>query len=213
MEPLRDEDHNIVDGFFEQNGGFKIYKLFLGEFSESGNGMQRIINRLQGAGPEDILEFHVASNGGSVDELIELYNLCDTLFYGRVTTYMNHGYSAGCWAFLMGTDRVVYEHSSGMFHSYSGGFGGKRQDLLDHMEHEDKRLEVFLMGTLKPYFNKKEIKKMGRGKDFWFDTKEACERGIATHVMVKGEVVANLDEKELVDRFVFEVEKMAEEFE
>ncbi|MCD6173211.1 MAG: flavodoxin-dependent (E)-4-hydroxy-3-methylbut-2-enyl-diphosphate synthase [Sulfurimonas sp.] len=30
-------------------------------------------------------------------------------------------------------------------------------------------------------------------------------------VMVKGEVVANLDEKELVDRFVFEVEKMAEE--
>ncbi len=32
-------------------------------------------------------------------------------------------------------------------------------------------------------------------------------------VMVKGEVVANLDEKELVDRFVNEVEKMAEELE
>ncbi|MDD2450212.1 MAG: flavodoxin-dependent (E)-4-hydroxy-3-methylbut-2-enyl-diphosphate synthase, partial [Sulfurimonas sp.] len=29
-------------------------------------------------------------------------------------------------------------------------------------------------------------------------------------VMVKGEVVANLDESELVDRFVSEVEKMAE---
>lgn len=28
--------------------------------------------------------------------------------------------------------------------------------------------------------------------------------------MVKGEVVANLDEHELVDRFVMEVEKMAE---
>jgi len=32
-------------------------------------------------------------------------------------------------------------------------------------------------------------------------------------VMVKGEVVANLDEKELVDKFVFEVEKMAQESE
>ncbi len=32
-------------------------------------------------------------------------------------------------------------------------------------------------------------------------------------VMLKGEVVANLDEKELVDRFVLEVEKMAEESE
>lgn len=30
-------------------------------------------------------------------------------------------------------------------------------------------------------------------------------------VMVKGEVIANLDEKELVDKFVFEVEKMANE--
>jgi (E)-4-hydroxy-3-methylbut-2-enyl-diphosphate synthase len=29
--------------------------------------------------------------------------------------------------------------------------------------------------------------------------------------MVKGEVVANLDEKELVDRFISEVEKMASE--
>jgi hypothetical protein len=27
--------------------------------------------------------------------------------------------------------------------------------------------------------------------------------------MVKGEVIANLDEKELVDKFVYEVEKMA----
>jgi len=32
-------------------------------------------------------------------------------------------------------------------------------------------------------------------------------------IMVKGEVVANLDEKELVDKFVFEVEKMAKESE
>jgi (E)-4-hydroxy-3-methylbut-2-enyl-diphosphate synthase len=32
-------------------------------------------------------------------------------------------------------------------------------------------------------------------------------------VMVKGEVIANLDEKELVDRFVAEVEEMAKKIE
>ncbi len=199
MEPLRDEDQNIVEGFFEQTGGYKVYKLFLGEFSESGNGIQRIINKLQEANPEDILEFHVSSNGGSVDELIELYNLCDTLFYGRVTTFANHAYSAGAWSFLMGTDRVLYEHSSLMWHSYSGGFGGKRQDLMDHMKHEDSRLNVFLMGTLEKYFTKKEIKKMNKGKDFWINTKEACERGIATHVMTKGEVLTAEDYLQSID--------------
>ena len=76
-----------------------------------------------------------------------------------------------------------------MWHSYAGGFMGKRQDMLDHLEHEDKRLETFLMGTLHPYFNKTEIKKMNQGKDFWIDTKEACQRGICTHVAINGTLV------------------------
>ena len=202
MNPLRDEDGKIVDGFYEQDGGFTVYKLFLGNFEESGNGIQRIINKLQSAKDGDILEFHISSNGGSVDELLELYNLCDTLFFGRVTTYANHAYSAGAWAFLMGTDRVLYEHSSLMWHSYAGGFGGKRQDLLDHMKHEDSRLNVFLMGTLEPYFTAKEIKKMNSGKDFWLNTEDACKRGIATHVMIHGEVISADDYLQSIDPVV-----------
>jgi ATP-dependent protease ClpP protease subunit len=190
MEPLRDEEDKIVEGYYEEHGGYKIYKLFLGDFSETGNGIQRIINKLQGAGPDDVLEFHIASRGGEVDELVQFYNLCNTMFHGRVTTFANHAYSAGAWAFLMGTDRIAYEHTSFMLHSYAGGFGGKRQDLLDHMEHEDRRLNTFLMGTLKDYFSKKELKKMNKGKDFWMNTEEMCERGIATHVLKDGDVLS-----------------------
>jgi ATP-dependent protease ClpP protease subunit len=199
MNPLRDEEGNIVEGYFEEDGGYKIYKLFLGNFNESGNGMQRIINKLQNSEPDDILELHIASDGGNVDELIQLYNICNTLFYNRVTTFANHAYSAGAWAFLLGNDRVLYDHSSLMWHSYSTGMGGKRQDLLDRIEHEDKRLEVFLMGTLTKYFSKKEIRKMNKGKDFWLTTKDACERGIATHVMKDGEVYTNEEYLDLID--------------
>ena len=133
-----------------------------------------------------MLELHIASQGGDADELIQIYNLANTVFHGRVATFANQAYSAGAWAFLFGRDRILYEHSSLMWHSYAGGFGGKRQDLLDQMEHDDRRLSKFLMGTLEPYFTKKELKRMNSGKDFWLDTEEACRRGMCTHVYVNG---------------------------
>lgn len=188
MEPLHDEQEKIIPDVFEQTGGFKIYKLFIGDFDESGNGLQRIINKLQQSQPEDVLEFHIASNGGLISELLELYNLCNTLFFGRVTTFVNHGYSAGGWAFLFGTDRCVYEHSDLMWHSYSGGAAGKRDDMITQLNHNDKRINKFLMGTLEPYFTKKELKKMNKGKDYWMGAEEALDRGLATHIMRNGAV-------------------------
>jgi ATP-dependent protease ClpP protease subunit len=75
-----------------------------------------------------------------------------------------------------------------MVHSWSGGYGGKRDDVLRHIEHEDKRLDKLTVDLLKPYFSKKEIRKIQSGKDFWLDHKEMLKRDIATHIMIDGEV-------------------------
>ena len=189
MEPLKGEDGQIVSNIFEQTGGYTLYKLFIGNFSEQGNGLQRIINKLQGAKPEDVLELHIASNGGYVHELLELYNLIDTIFYNAVVTYCNHGYSAGAMALLLGRDRVIYENSDWMMHSYSGGTAGKRDDMLTHLKHEDKRLQKFFNKIMSPYFTKKELRKMQEGKDFWMSAEEMLERNVATHIMVRGEIM------------------------
>lgn len=189
MEPVKDAEGNIVEGFYEQTGGFTLYKLFIGDFDENGNGIQRIINALQNAQPEDALEFHVSSHGGLVSEVMELYNLVNTLFYKKVVTYCNFGYSAGALAFLFGEDRVIYKHSDWMMHSYSGGFVGKRDDMLTHLEHEDKRISEFFDEIMAPYFTKKELKKMQAGKDFWMSSEELLKRKIATHIMVDGEIL------------------------
>lgn len=209
-EPILDEKGVPVEGYFKQEPAFTVYKLFIGTFDEAGNGIQRILAKLQEAEPEDILEFHISSRGGVIDELLEIYNLCDTLFYGRVTTYCNYGYSAGAMAFLFGQDRLVYEHSDWMMHSYSGGFGGKRQDLLDQMAHEDKKLENFFSSLMEPYFTKKEIKKIQKGKDYWLNSEEMLKRGIATHIMVQGELITAQDYIELKNPEVKEARIKAE---
>ncbi len=193
MVPVKDENGNQIETLFEQTPSYTVNKLFLGAFDENGNGMHRIANRLQESSPNSTLEMHISSRGGYVHELIELYNLVNTVFHKNVVTYCNYGYSAGALAFLMGSDRVVYEHSDWMMHSYSGGFGGKRDDMITHLEHEDARLQKFFNQMMKPYFTKKELKKMQKGKDFWMGAEEMLKRGIATHIIIDGESMTAQD--------------------
>jgi ATP-dependent protease ClpP protease subunit len=124
-----------------------------------------------------------------VDELIVLYNTVDALFRGRCTTFINYGFSAGAMAFLLGDQRIAYEYSSSMFHSYSGGFFGKRDDLLTQMKHEDKKLTRFFRDLVRPYFSKKDIDKVNKGKDYWMETLEMCKKNIVTHVITGSEMI------------------------
>ncbi len=174
-----------VEGIYEKSGGYNIYKLFIGGFADSGKGTQKIVNKLQQA-QHTALELHISSEGGSFDEVVEYYDVISSYFSG-VTSFLSYGYSAGAIAFLFADDRIVYEHSSWMIHSYSGFMGGKRADMLDQIKHSDDRIQKFFERMLKPYFNRKELKKMAQGQDYWLNSEQMLERGIATSIIVNGE--------------------------
>ena len=172
---------------YEQVPGYTLFKLFLGAFAELGTGGHKIVNRLQKGNPmTDIVELHISSYGGSIAELLELYNTLSSMYPEAVTTYLNYGYSAGAMAFLFGTDRIIYEFSDYMVHSYSAGLGGKREDMLNHAMHQDKYVLSFFNKILSPYFTQKEIKKINAGKDYWMDSDEMMVRGIATGIIIDG---------------------------
>lgn len=190
FKPLT-EGGQTVANLYEAEGGFTTAKLFMGDFAEEQNGTQKIINKLQNVSNKDIvLELHISSYGGSVDELLEYYHLINTGYRGNCVTYLSMGYSAGAIAFLFGTERIIYEHSDFMLHSYSGGAVGKRDDMLVQLAHTDSRIQKFFEDMLSPYFSKKERKKMSKGKDFWLNSEQMLERGIATHIVMNGELLS-----------------------
>lgn len=213
FEPLTDPDGTLIEKLYEQVGGNINYKLFIGDFAESANGTHRIINELQNSLNKDAtLEIHISSYGGSADEVLEYYNAINSTF-NHCVTYLNMGYSAGAIAFLFGTDRVCYEHSDWMIHSYSGGAIGKRDDMLKQLVHTDARLQKFFNDMLNPYFTQEELKEISRGDDFWLDSKKMLERGIATHIISKGVVYSaddyldNIDPSRVEKRKTLEKEK------
>jgi serine/threonine-protein kinase RIO1 len=90
--------------------------------------------------------------------------------------------------FCIGHRRIVYENSSLMFHNFSGGVTGKSQEMKDYLKHTIKNVTSFFKGHVLG-LSDKEIKAMIKGQEFWFCTKEMCERGIATHVNIEGVIV------------------------
>lgn len=197
--PLTTEDGQLVEGIFEHVPAQKVYKLFLQEFSdESIHGWNKIIDTLQEASYEDVLELHISGPGGVVREGMELYHIIDSKFRGRTTAFLNYGYSMNALVFLFADQRIIYDASDFMLHSYSGGTYGKRDDMLTQINHTDKHLRRFTDKILEPYLTKKEIKAMNAGKDFWFGPWDMLKRGIATHIIVNGGM---LEAKDYFERY------------
>jgi len=186
MIPL-EMDGQIVPNIFEQVEGYTLHKLFINDFGEEGKGLHKILDRLQNGEETDQLEFHIASNGGYVSEGIQFYNVINSMYKERSTAFLSHGYSMGALLFLMCNQRIVYEHSDFMVHSYAGGAYGKREDMINQLEHSDKQLKKFFKKLMTPYFSDKEIDKINKGKDYWMDSKELLKRGIATGIIIDGE--------------------------
>lgn len=188
MVPVKDEAGNVIQGYYQENPAMTLHKLFLADFNdETKHGIHKIINKLQESNPNDMLEMHISGNGGYISEGLAFFNAINSMFRERSSAYLTYGYSMNALAFLFAQERIIYEHSEIMFHTYSAGFGGKRDDILSQIEHTDKHLQKFFHNTLSPYFNDDEIKAMGASKDYWLNSHEMLVRGIATGIIINGE--------------------------
>ncbi len=168
------------------------FTVYVGKFKEFKRGLHAVLNELRAASRDDILELRINSSGGLVNEGKQFYNLLQEKFYGRSIAYIdNHAYSMGALMFCMAKKRIIYSYSDIMFHNYSAGFAGKGGEIRSRIEHKDKILVDFFRSLIvsKGFLKKDEFESMLIGKDYWMGAKEMCERGIATHVVYKGEQI------------------------
>jgi ATP-dependent protease ClpP protease subunit len=171
---------------------YNLFRIFISAFSENKKGLHAVFNELRKADTYDRLELRINSDGGSVTEGQQFFNIILEKFSDSTTTFLdNHGYSMGALLFCMGQQRIIYPYSELMFHNYTHGVWGKGDNVKSHVKHTSKSLSAFFKDVIvsQGFLNKKEFKEMLLGKDFWMDSDEMCERGIATHVVIYGETI------------------------
>ncbi len=170
----------------------KLFRVFISAFSENKKGLHAIFNELRKAGAYDCLELRINSDGGSVTEGQQFFNVILEKFGDNTTTFLdNHGYSMGALLFCMGRQRIIYPYSELMFHNYTHGVWGKGENVKSQVKHTARSLTAFFkdLTVNQDFLSKKEFKEMLLGKDFWMDCEEMCRRGIATHVVIWGETI------------------------
>lgn len=183
-----------IDGveYYKISPSYTEYRLFIDAFGETERGLHEIFNTLWNASTVDTLELRINSWGGFIKEGQNFFNLIKNKFSGRTTTILDSaGYSMGALLFCSGDTRIVMEQSDLMFHDYSDSTWGKGQEIESKVEHNKKHLRKFFETVILKhnFLTVEEFNQMIIGKDFWFDVPEMCKRGIATHVMVGGELI------------------------
>lgn len=180
------------EGFYSKEAPHTRYRLFVDDFMEFNRGLHDIYNELWNASSNDILELRINSSGGLVNEGGQFYSIIKNKFNGRCTTILdNKGYSMGALTFLMGDERIITERADLMLHTFSGVAHGKSGEIKSRVDHVEKHLQKFFKEILvdNKFITEKEFELMCIGQDYWMGTKELCERGMATHVLVNGDKI------------------------
>jgi len=167
----------------------KSYTMYQSSFANENAELHAVLHKLRSAEEGSKLALRIGSYGGLVSEGIELFQIAREFFNTNFTTHLDSGaYSMGAIMFAAGDKRIMYEHTTLMFHNYSGGAFGKGNDMVESIGSSEKIIGGFFQTVMvKPgFFTKEEFQQLQWGRDFYFDTEEAACRGIATHVIVEG---------------------------
>jgi len=168
----------------------RFHRLYINDFSAVGPELYNIYNTLLDAGQYDNLEVRINSHGGNISELQAFYNIITNYFQERTTTILDpKGYSCGALMFCLGDIRIVHKHSEIMFHDFSGGTVGSGSEMVEQLTHTVKYIRGLMRDIMSPFLTPEEIELLCQGKTYWYDSLQMLERGIATHILINGELI------------------------
>lgn len=186
--------------FKQEEETTKKYRLFLDYLVHEGNAMHEILNTLHNAESSDTLEIRVNSGGGYVKYGQQLINVIRDHFKGRCATIIDaEASSMASFIFMAGDERIIYPHSIMMLHDVFMYLEGKSSESKKHIEVYQPVAMDFFTDMMGDTMSKKEINKVFSGIDYWFNAVEMCNRGIATKVIYKGNLITAKEYLQAID--------------
>ena len=163
-------------------------RIFLDDFIHEGNDLHDILNTLHDAGPNDVLEARLNSSGGFARYGQQFINVMRDKFKGRTITIVeSEALSIAALIFMAGDRRIIYPHSTILFHDVALSTEGKANEAISRLGVMRLIFIEYMRSLMLPYFTEEEIDSISKGMDMSLDAEEMCRRGVAHSVLVKGE--------------------------
>lgn len=128
------------------------------------------------ASPNDTVILHINSVGGDLATAIQFARVMRDTEAHVVASVEGNCFSAATMIFLCAESYQISEHSSFLFHNYSGMTFGKGGEMYDNIVFERKWSEKLLRGIYADFLTKSEIDAILNGRDVWMGPDEVAER-------------------------------------
>ena len=135
-----------------------------------------VLNRIDSLQEGDILEIHIDTVGGDLDGCIAIIDAIENTQAEVIGSIKNKAYSAGSAIALSCPNLNIAPTARMMIHAWSGGFGGKSNEVVSNYEFNTKFLSDWFNTVYKGFLSDKEIQEVHQGKDFYFNADQIIER-------------------------------------
>jgi len=174
--------------------GNKKYELFIGQFrwleKHEPKLNKKLLHELNNVPHGSSIHIYIDSPGGILEDAIGMINIIKNNFNNITTEIIHLASSAATVMFLIGDRRIVNTDCRFMAHSFKISYNLDNSELIqDRVDFSHK----FYLTIFKKYYNtflsKKKIKKLMLGKEYWYDSNDMLEKGIATHLRENGKLI------------------------
>lgn len=164
-----------------------------------------MIHVIRTATPNDTIYIHLNTPGGRLDTGVQLISAIRSS-EGRIITVLDGvAHSMGALLFLCGHEMIIHDHAQLMFHTYSGGVFGKGSDIRGQTDATEDWFRIIANDICYPFMTKKEIQRMLKGEDFWFQTEQIEQR-----LTKMGEILSKQAQEQVAEMEAAEINKMIE---
>jgi len=156
--------------------GTHQYKIYLTKEIAEPFHYDELCTMLSSCMPGDTVEMHLTTPGGWLDTANRIIShLLDT--EAETTAVIcGEAASAGTMITLACDNAIISNHSTFMIHFYSGGVGGKGHEIKASANHYNDVYPKWYKECYRGFLTPKEINKVIKGKDYYFDAEQFLDR-------------------------------------
>lgn len=187
-------NHPIYDAPFVMLEGTlvsRIYDIYFSRPIGDARFYIELCHKLRTASPEDTFVFYLNTPGGNLDSGIQIIHAIRDC-PGKVITVLDGSVcSMGAIIFLTGHEYIVHDTARMMLHNYSGGIGGKGNELVSSLESNNKLYQQVMMDICVPFLSIDEVEELFKGVDFWLDSREVRDRLSKLPLLTSSKTIEN----------------------
>jgi ATP-dependent protease ClpP protease subunit len=177
----RDEDDlddlfNKPQGYFERTHVANTITVYFDEPIEEPAKYRQVLHKIHSLGQNDTLELVLNTGGGRLDSTVSIINAIKSTEADVLGVLDNQAYSAGSLILLSCPNIIVMPNSSVMIHTWSGGAGGKSNELMANANFNDAEIKKLMAEVYLGFLTDKELGQVFAGTDFWFNSDEVIAR-------------------------------------